>query len=133
MTGALVLAGNPTSALQAATKQYVDAIAPAVSVTTAAGGITAAVSNNAIIVVDKTTPATTAVTLPASSNFSNCPTVVNSCPVYQIKDGAGNSATYPITITPADGKTIDGSSSLIIQSNYQAVTLVLNGTQWNVL
>jgi hypothetical protein len=87
-----------------------------------------------LIVVNKATPAATAVELPAAVNWPNCPsTTSNACPTYTIKDGAGNAATYPITITTADGKTIDGAASDVLSAAYSSVSLTYNGTQWNVV
>lgn len=82
------------------------------------------------IIVQKTIPATTSLILPAASNWPNCPSLGNSCPVYTIKDGGFNASTYPITITAADSKTIDGSSSSIINSNGASATYFLNGSAW---
>lgn len=52
--------------------------------------------------------------------------------VYVIKDNAGSAATNAITITPS-GKNIDGLASRTINSNYGSVTIVYNGTQWNII
>ena len=46
-----------------------------------------------------------------------------------IKDIAGNSATYPITID-AEGYTIDGQPTLVIQFNYGWAELTFTGVQW---
>jgi hypothetical protein len=101
-----------------------------VSTVTLTGTVTVAYTQQ-VVVIDKATPAATSVVLPASSNWPNCPTVANSCPVILVKDGAGNAATYPITVTAADGKAVDGSSSFAMSSNWQATQFVLTGTQWS--
>jgi len=52
--------------------------------------------------------------------------------MYRIKDNAGTASIYNITITPS-GKNIDGSASLVLNTNYGSVDIVYNGTQWNAL
>jgi hypothetical protein len=105
-----------------------------VSVATAAGSVVPGLALDEVVIVNKTTPAATSVILPASSNWPSCPSASSAaCPVYVIKDGAGNAATFPIAVTAADGKTIDGTASNAITTNYGAVSFILNGTQWNVL
>lgn len=96
--------------------------------------ITAPVQLQDIIIINKGTPSATSVVLPAGSNWPGCPTISASlCPIYTVKDGAGNAGSFPITITAADGKTIDGLSSQILNYGYESIELVFNGTQWNVL
>jgi hypothetical protein len=51
---------------------------------------------------------------------------------YVIKDNVGSAATNTITITPS-GKNIDGAASATITSNYGSITIVYNGTQWNII
>jgi hypothetical protein len=104
------------------------------AVITTAGAVTPSVAAQEVLVIDKTSPAATSVVLPASTNWPLCPSAsVAYCPVYTVKDGAGNAATYPITVTTADAKLIDGASSSVISSNYGSVKYVLNGTGWNVV
>jgi len=47
-----------------------------------------------------------------------------------VKKVDANSGT--ITITPASG-TIDGQSTYPISTQYQSVTLVSDGTNWNLI
>jgi len=93
-----------------------------VRVITAAGPITILSTDN-VVIVNKTVGAATAVTLPTSPL-----TGVN----FIIKDGRGDAFTNNITITPPVG-TIDGAATLVMNTNFQAATLVYNGTQWNVI
>lgn len=51
---------------------------------------------------------------------------------YRIKDNAGTAAANNITVTPS-GKNIDGAASYVLNTNYGAIDIVYNGTQWNVL
>lgn len=77
---------------------------------------------DAIVVYDLTVAAPVAVTLPLGVTGQ----------VFYLKDGAGNASTDPITITPTAG-TIDGAATATINANYGSVTLVFNGTEWNIL
>lgn len=94
----------------------------AVRVVVAAGAVTAATSDD-IIVVNKTVGAATTVNLFATPTTGT---------VLTIKDGKGDAATNNITITPAAGN-IDGSGTLVMATNYASIELVYNGTQWNAI
>ncbi len=61
----------------------------------------------------------------------NLPAPVTGQP-FVIKDGKGDCNANNITITPAAG-TIDGAATLVMNVNYQAVRVVHNGTEWNVV
>lgn len=51
---------------------------------------------------------------------------------HTIKDITGTAATNNITITPASGN-IDGAATFVININFGSVTVIYNGTQWNVM
>jgi hypothetical protein len=51
--------------------------------------------------------------------------------VFVIKDIDGDAATNPITVTAST--TIDGSANAVINSNYGSITLIFNGTEWNIV
>lgn len=51
--------------------------------------------------------------------------------VYVVKDCNGDAAANNITIT-ATGTTIDGSASAVLNTNYGSMSLVFNGTEWNI-
>lgn len=51
--------------------------------------------------------------------------------VFVIKDSSGNASTNLITITAST--TIDGSVNAIINTDYGSVSLIFNGTEWNVI
>ncbi len=51
--------------------------------------------------------------------------------VYIVKDCDGDAATNNITIT-ATGTTIDGSANAVLNTNYGSMSLVFNGTEWNI-
>lgn len=88
---------------------------------TAAGDVTVAATDH-IIVVKKTIGAATGVPLPAG--------VLGR--VLIIKDGLGDAAANNITITPAAGN-IDGAATFVMATNKQAVTMVYDGTQWEII
>ena len=92
-----------------------------VRVVTAAGAVTVSATDS-IVVVNKTVGAATTVNLPAGVTGR----------VYTIKDGKGDALVNNITLTPAAGN-IDGAGTYPMNLNYQAVTLVYNGTEWNVI
>jgi len=75
------------------------------------------------VIVNKTSGAATAVNLPATPITGK---------KYIVKDGKGDAATNNITITPAAG-TIDGAATYVMNTNYQVVSFVYNGTQWNLI
>jgi len=52
---------------------------------------------------------------------------------YIIKDGAGTASTANITITANGSDTIDGSATATLQYNYESITIIWNGTAWNVI
>ena len=94
----------------------------AVRVVTAAGAVTVATTDD-IIVVNKTVGAATTVNLVSSPATGAMVTV---------KDGKGDAGTNNITITPASGN-IDGAGTFVMATNYESLTFVYNGTQWNIL
>jgi hypothetical protein len=91
-------------------------------VVTASGAITVATADD-VIVVNQTSGAAITVNLPSSPVTGT---------VYEIKDGKGDSTTNNITITPAAG-TIDGGATFVIAKNYTSISLLYNGSEWNVL
>lgn len=94
----------------------------AIRVVTAAGAVTVATTDN-VVIVNKTIGAATAVNLPATPTTGT---------IFYIKDGKGDASSNNITITPAAG-TIDGAATYVINSNFAAVQLIYNGTQWNII
>lgn len=73
--------------------------------------------------VDNTTGLPFTVVLPAIADLGK---------VYVIKDYAGNSATYEITVTDL-GTPIDNASTALINTDYGAMTLVYNGIEWSII
>lgn len=61
---------------------------------------------------------------------------LNASPVrgqwFIIKDNVGSAAANNITVVPAAGN-IDGAGSYVMNINYGSITVVYNGTQWNIV
>ncbi len=93
-----------------------------VRVVTAAGAITVTATDD-LVVVNKTVGAATAVTLPSSPVLGR---------IYTIKDGKGDAAANPLTLTPASGN-IDGAPDLVVATSYGSADVFHNGTEWNVV
>lgn len=53
--------------------------------------------------------------------------------VFIVKDISGNAFTNPITVTATGGTLIDGSANALINTNYGSITLVFDGTEWNIV
>jgi len=51
--------------------------------------------------------------------------------VYIIKDIDGDASINPITVTAST--TIDGAASALINTDYGSITLIFNGTEWNIV
>ena len=49
---------------------------------------------------------------------------------FVIKDEAGTAGANSITITPDGGSLIDGAGTYVINTNYQSVVFITNGTNW---
>lgn len=84
---------------------------------TAAGAVTMT-NSDGIVNINKTIPATTAVTGPPSPT-AGVP--------YTVKDAGGTAGSFPITITPATGN-IDGQTNYVITNNYDSVDFYSDGT-----
>lgn len=82
----------------------------------------ATVDGTAQIIVVNGTAAVT-VTLPAAPATGK---------IITVKDGAGIATASNVTVA-GGGKNIDGATSTVITANYESVTLVYNGTQWNLI
>lgn len=70
------------------------------------------------------TTATRTITLPASPNFDGL--------FYIIKDQTGSAATNNITVS-GNGHNIDGTGSVTITMNYGSLSVLWDGTQWNIV
>lgn len=91
---------------------------------TAAGNYT--VTNDGIVIVKKTVPAITTITLPVHPSAGQHVIV---------KDGAGNANSFNITVVPdgVSATTIDGAASFVMSQNYVAAIFEFNGTEWGTI
>jgi hypothetical protein len=63
-------------------------------------------------------------------NFPNAATLGRS---YIVKDRTGNAATNNITITtPGGSVTFDGSTSFVMNTNFEACNILGNGSNWEI-
>jgi len=87
-----------------------------------------------------TTTGTATVNVLTTDSFAGISIYQNSTPVttvqlpdgygpYPVFDSSGNAATYPITILPPPGKTINGLTQYTIAFNYQSATFYDDGLQ----
>jgi hypothetical protein len=72
-----------------------------------------------------------AVTTSSTAMTIDLPAAPGTNRLFIIKDLSGNAATNNITLTPSSG-TIDGQATYILNSNYQAIQLLFNGTNYEV-
>ena len=82
------------------------------------------ITDNIVHVTYTSTGAVTALTLPTAQ--------VVAGRVLVIKDAAGNAATNTITIDTQGAETIDGAATFVINSNYGAINLYSDGSNWFV-
>jgi len=80
-------------------------------------------STDSVVSYQLTAPGPVAVALPAGITGT----------VYFLKDGTGDAATNPITITPNLLETIDDAATATINANYGSVTLIYTGAKWEIL
>jgi hypothetical protein len=83
----------------------------------------AVASDDYVITILRDTPEAASVVLPASPATSRS---------LIIKDGAGNAASFNITID-GNGKDIDGAATFVISKDYESAEIIYNGTEWNVI
>lgn len=94
-------------------KTITGAFVPPGRTVTAAGAVTVA-NDDYLVIIAKTIPEATTVTLPASGGKNGA--VI-------IADGSGDASSHNITITPHAGDTIIGQSSITIASDYGTLCL----------
>lgn len=101
-------------------------VAKAVTVHTGSGDVTVNASTDHIIIVNKSVSEVTSVNLPSGSS-------AGVGKLFVIKDGKGDAGSYAITIDGNSSETIDGNATHVINAAYESVTVVWNGTQWNII
>lgn len=85
-----------------------------------------ATSDDEVIFVNVSGPAS--IILPATGGSGS-----SSKRAYYIKDFSGQSRVNPITITSLGGKTIDGVSFAILNSQYSYIKVIYDGTNWKTI
>lgn len=80
-------------------------------------------ATDSIVSYQLAAPSAVAVALPAGITGT----------VYYLKDGTGDAATNPITITPNGAETIDDAATATINTNYGALTLAYTGAKWEII
>lgn len=98
-------------------------IGRAVRRVTAAGDVTVDADTDDIIVIDKSTPAATAVNFPATPA-----TGLN----ITVKDGGNNCSTYNITLTP-NAENIEGAATYVMNVDSQSVEVVYDGSEYKII
>jgi hypothetical protein len=81
------------------------------------------VDTDTIVLVNNLTAGPITVTLPSAPCAGR---------MIFIKDVAGNANSFGITVLAAVG-TIDGLAGFIVSQNYQSITLLYNGSEWNLI
>lgn len=59
--------------------------------------------------------------------------VAGSGKKYIIKDETGNASVNNITVVPSSGQLIDSNANYVMAINYESITIVSNGTSWNIV
>jgi hypothetical protein len=91
--------------------------------TTVVTGTYISVSDDTMLLVSNGTAAPITITLPPSPCVGR---------VVFLKDILGNANSFNTTVVAAVG-TIDGLTGFVISQNYQAITLLYNGSEWNLI
>lgn len=116
-SGTVTLAADPTANLQAATKQYVDALKPTVVVLNSLSTAHNAVAGS-VVLVKLTAAATANIVLPSAATAGD--SVI-------VKDASGNFSTYNVTVTRSGSDTVEGDTSVLLSVNRMSVTFMSDG------
>lgn len=111
-----------TGVVAAVSGDYNSSQIPRATRTFIAAGAATLTANDDLLVINKTSGAATVVNLPAGVLGRE----------FTIKDGKGDAGSNPITLTPAAG-TIDGQATIVLNIAYEAITVIYNGVQWNII
>lgn len=113
-----------------------------ITITNGAGSITIAASGtmnftytnvNTTPYVVLTTDEFISVDCSAAAITIELPNTPTTGRVFYIKDRTGSAATHNITVTTVGGAvTIDGSTTFVMNTNYESVNVIFNGTNYEV-
>ena len=96
-------------------------------ITTTSTSLGISAGDTFVVVLVSSAGGSRTITLPLVSS-------VNTGRIYIIKDADGATNTNPMTIARSGSDTIDGATSVTIDSNYGAVMLIGNGaTNWSII
>ena len=85
-----------------------------------------ATSSDYVIIVRNSNSVSTTITIPLGSSLT-----VGK--IFIIKDGKGDALTNNVTILNTSGDLIDGQSSTSITTNYGFLSIIWDGTTWNII
>lgn len=94
----------------------------ALGIQSSAVSLTAANWNDAVLKLHTATGSAVTYTIPSAK--------VAAGRVFIVKDGGGGAGSNNITVATEGSETIDGSSTLVISTNYAAARLFSDGTNW---
>ena len=97
--------------------------APTLREIIAPGDVTVLITDYTIY-INKTSPEATNIFLPSATPANRRLQVICNSTV---------SGVYPVTITPNGGDTITGFSTLLLETGYQAVSLISLTNKWGIL
>lgn len=113
---------TPADDLSLVTKIYVDTAVSANEPVTIITDNSSISESDSIVVSRPTVNQPVSVTIPTGQ--------INGRRII-IKDGKGITENFALTITSTD--LIDGQPNLVIQENYASVTIIFDGTTWNII
>lgn len=101
--------------------QMIEGLLTPARVYPAVGGASFVAGVDYAVIVRKSVGSATAFGLPAPASGLR----------FLLKDGKGDAAANPITVTPSSG-TIDGAATFVLNTAYESAGFLGDGTQWNV-
>lgn len=113
-----------------------------ISITNGSGSITIEATGGASVVA-YTRSSASPTTITSSDYFvsidssggaitARLPSGASTGKVYYIKDGTGSAAVNAVTIDTAGAELIDGSATFTLNTPYQAIGVIYNGTNWEI-
>lgn len=91
-------------------------------------GVALTATGPQIVVVRQSAPAPMNIILPAAAFYPTCPAI--ACPSFTIKEGDSGAT---VTLVTADGRQIDGAASYAWSVPRTSLTVVFDGTMWDII